>query len=184
MRRMLAIPAVVALLAVGPIASCKPKQQAHERTVMQTSHEPSDLASQDREFLERATEGNNAEVAIGSLVRGRSADAAVRAYGEMMTHEHSAANLAIAAIAKKRRVTLTSSLGEHQSNFDRLVDLTGSDFDSEFVRVMLEDHQTALALYQSEVASGTDPDLRQYAGAMIPKIAAHLERAEALRRPR
>ena len=169
----------IILAAVLAFVACKPLQEAHPQ---QTQDAPSaaTLASQDRTFLERAAEGNNGEISIGALAEGRTMRREVLAYGVMMVNEHGAANAQLAAIARAKNITLPSSPGEHQKGFDQVVNLRGSEFDEKFLRVMIADHQQAKLLYSDEISSGVDPQLREYAASMLPKIEAHLAQAEAL----
>lgn len=141
------------------------------------------LTSQDRDFLERAVQGNNGEVAIGGLVHGRASRGDVVQFGEMMVADHRAANAQLGAIARRRKIALPTSLGEHQANYDRLIDRKGNPFDEEFARVMVADHQQAVLLNQGALASLADPLLRQYATAMLPKIQAHLAHAQSMVAP-
>jgi putative membrane protein len=164
------------------IIGCSPdtSQRAHGRPQEQPSPSAS-LASQDRDFLERAAEGNNAEVAIGNLVRGNALRAEVVTLGRMIAADHTAARNQLAEIAAAKKISLPTSLGEHQANYDRLVDLKGDQFDPEFVKVMIEEHDQALELFRGEASNGVDPDLKAYAAAMIPKLESHLAHAYGVR---
>ena len=172
-----------ALAIVLLVMGCSPnvEQEAHPAPRAQAA--PSaNLASQDRDFLERADEGNNAEIAMGTLalIDGHTARAEVAAFGRMMAADHGTMKRQLVAIANAKRIALPTSLGEHQQNFDRIVDLHRDEFDREFARVMLADHQTAVRLFRDEVSGGVDPDLKAFAAATLPKIEEHLRHAEAL----
>lgn len=180
-KRVLNLISVLSVILIS--GACNPRQQVHEMVTVRDPSPPASLASQDREFIEHAAEGNNAEVAIGTLVHGRALAPAVIEYGEMMIRDHRAANLMLAGVAKEHRIMLPSSLGEHQAGFDRLVDKKRHEFDEEFIRVMIEDHQKAVRLYESELSSGLDPLLKQYAATMLPKIQAHLAHAKSFSAP-
>jgi putative membrane protein len=175
---------LVAIAALSLLGSCSPdiSQQAHP----QPRSEPApsaDLASQDRDFLERAAEGGNAEISMGALVDDHALQPDVIAFGHMMVADHSAANAQLTAIAAAKHISLPTFLGEHQQNFDRIVDLTRDDFDREFKRVMIDDHQDAAQLFRSEAETGVDPALKAFAAATLPTIEAHLAQAKALSPP-
>lgn len=173
---MKAIVAAVLLLA-----ACSPDtaQDAHPRPRQRPSPAAA-LASQDRDFLERAAQGNNGEVAIGLLVNGRAARPEIAALGRAIAADHAASQRQLAAIAAKKRIALPTSLGEHQANYDRLVDLRRDDFDRGFVQVMLDEHAQAIELFRSEATGGLDSDLRAYAASSLPALEAHLAHAKAL----
>jgi putative membrane protein len=170
---------ITALLLL--LGACSPdtSQSAHPRPPERPS--PSaPLASQDRDFLERAAQGNNGEIAMGSLVDGHAVRAEVIALGRMIAADHRSAQQQLAAIAAKKRIALPSDLGDHQANYDALVDLQRDDFDRAFVRVMLNEHSQAIELFRGEASGGADPDLKAYAAATLPKLEAHLAHAKAL----
>ena len=176
---MIARP-VVLLMVLTLTAACNPDQHVHSAAVNDETPDATTLSPQDRTFIEKAAQGNNAEVADGGLVNGRSTNASVIAFGRMMVADHGAANVHLAEIARKHRIALPTSLGDHQAGYDRLVDRKGVEFDEEFARVMTEDHNMARQLYQDELTSGTDPLLLQYATSMLAKIEAHLAEARTL----
>jgi putative membrane protein len=172
---------VRALVLALLLAACSPdiEQRAHPNPSAQPAPSAS-LASQDRNFLERAAEGSNGEIAMGALVHAHASRAEVIAFGMMMVRDHSAANQHLAAIAAAKHIALPTSLGEHQQSLDRIVDLHGEDFDREFARVMLGDHQEATRLFRDEAQNGIDADLKAFAAATLPILEAHLQHAETL----
>jgi putative membrane protein len=163
------------------LAACSPDtaQQPHPRPRSEPAPSAS-LASQDRDFLERAAEGGNAEISMGALADRHSLRPDVIAFGHMMVTDHSAANAQLAALAAARKISLPTGLGEHQQNFDRLVDLSRDPFDREFKRVMIADHQEAAELFRTEAETGVDPALKAFAAATLPKIETHLAQAKTL----
>ena len=167
------------LLVVAGLAACTAEQVAHPRPSSSKARTPTSLSLQDRDFLERAAEGNNGEAAMGRVAEKNGTGAIVR-YGRMMVADHGAAQTRLAVIARQYNISLPTSLGEHQAGFDRIVDLKGEDFDREFIKVMKDDHQQAVLLYQSEASGGSDASLVAYAKEMLPKIQSHLEHAKSL----
>jgi len=171
--------ALACALLVLAAMSCSPDQHAHPLPRSAAPKGPV-LAGQDRDFLERAAEGNNAEIAIGRCARGRALRAEVARLGEMVATDHQAANARLAAIAARHRISLPTALGDQQAGFDRVVDRKGEPFDTEFVQVMIGDHQQAVRLYRAAATSAVDPDLRRYAAATLPTIERHLAESTAL----
>lgn len=164
------------------LAACSPNVDQDMHPTRKAEPAPSaGLASQDREFLERAAEGHNAEMAIGRLGARRGVRPDVTAFGAKMVADHGAMKQQLMAIAAAKHISLPTGLGEHQQNYDRLVDRDRDEFDREFAKVMLGEHQQAAELFRGEAKNGVDPDLKAYAAAMVPKIEEHLHHAESLR---
>ncbi|MDQ3280832.1 MAG: DUF4142 domain-containing protein [Acidobacteriota bacterium] len=171
--------APIAALALFAACTADTTQHAHPKPP-KTQAQSIALTSQDRDFLERAAEGSNAEVHIGALAPTRALRPEVKAFGQMMVTDHTAANRKLAQIAAAKRISLPTGLGEHQQNFDRVVDEQLDPFDREFIRVMIGDHQQAAELFRNEAMNGTDPDLKAYAAATLPAIEAHLQHAQSM----
>jgi putative membrane protein len=162
-------------------AACTPEATQHALPKHAVEAAPSaSLASQDRDFLERAAEANNAEIAIGGLVDGRAASGDVVAFGHMLVADHTAAKNELTAIAAAKHITPPTDLGESQASFDKLVDQQLEPFDHTFARTMVDDHAQAAELYRNEAAGGADPQLKAYAARTLPVIEAHLAKAKTL----
>jgi putative membrane protein len=139
-----------------------------------------ELASQDRDFIEQAAQGDNAEIAIAALVEGRALRAEVTSLGRMVRSDHEESKRQLEAIAAARHIALPTSLGEQQATYDRVIDKRLDPFDREFVRAMIETHQDALQLFRNEATGGVDRDLKAFAASSVPKLEAHLQAATAL----
>jgi len=164
------------------IAACSPNisQREHPTPPPTDASRADSLPSQDRDFLERASRGSNAEIAMGAITTTHAMRPQVIAFGQMMVRDHSAANAKLAAIAAAKKISLPTDLGENQAAYDRIVERKLDPFDREFARVMVEDHQQAAELFRSEATNGADADLKAFAAAMLPTIEAHLAAAQAL----
>ena len=154
-------------------------QHAHPQPPRSPSPSAS-LEPQDRDFLERATQGSTAEIALGTLTANHALRPEVIAFGQMMIRDHTAANARLKAIADAKHIALPTSLGDHQQGFDRLADETRDPFDHAFVTLMVDDHNQSVDLFRAEATNGSDPALRAYAAATLPTIEAHLAQAKAL----
>ncbi|MEA2569068.1 MAG: putative rane protein [Acidobacteriota bacterium] len=170
---------VLATLLFLAACSADVEQHAHPQPPAQAPQSAA-LASQDREFLEQASQGNTAEIALGAITTTHAARAEVIAFGQMMVRDHSAANAKLAAIAASKRISLPTDLGEHQAAYDRVVEKKRESFDRDFVRVMVEEHQQAAELFRSEAANGADAQLKAYAAATLPVIESHFQQAQTL----
>lgn len=170
----------IALAALLLAASCTRdvSQQLHARVLRPSP--AAELASQDRDFIEQASEGNNAEVAMGAITKGHSFDGRVLAFGQMMVDDHTAAQHELETIAAKKQISLPTGLGEQQASYDQLAEKTRLSFDRDFAKEMAGAHDQALLLFQGEAANGADPDLKAYAAAKVPVIEKHLNEAKAL----
>ena len=98
----------------------------------------------------------------------------------MIAADHASSQKQLTAIAAAKKIALPTSLGAHQSSYDRLVDLKGDEFDREFVKVMIDEHHLAIELFRGEAMNGTDPALKLVAATALPRLQTHLQHAQAL----
>lgn len=128
----------------------------------------------DKEFLEKSSEGNVAEVELAKLALQKSHNPQVRAFAQKMIHDHEMLARQMLPQEQKAGVQPATSLDtEHQRVYDHLKDLSGAEFDKEYVQNMDMDHHHDLKEFQDEIASTKDPQLKQAVEAGEKVIAEH-----------
>jgi len=63
----------------------------------------------------------------------------------------------------------------HQAMAEKLARMEGADFDREYMKGQLSDHEEAVTLFENESKNGSDNDLKDWAGKTLPTIKHHLE---------
>ncbi len=62
---------------------------------------------------------------------------------------------------------------EHRTMMDKLAKLTGAPFDREYIQGQIKDHAKTAALFESQMKSGQDARLKEYATTLLPSIRKH-----------
>ena len=141
----------------------RPGQQAPATPSLQDSGPNSgDVGQimQDKMFLRQAAEGGIAEVKFGQLAVQKGSTDEVRSFGQKMVDDHTRLNREIAQVADSMGVMLPKSMSkEEQAEYDKLSSLSGNDFDTEYLSVMVKDHHKDLHAFRMEAASPADPRL-------------------------
>ena len=133
-------------------------------------------ANPDTAFANKAAAGGMAEVALGKLASGKTSNAKIKEFANMMVTDHGKANDELKGIAQTKKITLPATLdAEHQAKSDSLSKLSGKDFNKAYVAAMVEGHQKTLALMQDEASNGKDPDLKAFAAKTAPVVKMHLD---------
>ena len=115
----------------------------------------------DKMFLRKAAEGGIAEVQFGQLASQKGSSDDVKAFGQKMVTDHTALNDNLKPIADSMGVMLPKKLSkENQAEYDKLNGLSGTDFDTEYLTLMVKDHHKDLHEFRVEFASVTDPTLK------------------------
>ncbi len=63
---------------------------------------------------------------------------------------------------------------------EKMTELSGTDFDREFANMMVADHQKAVEMFRDLLNIAENPDVKKYAGDLLPKLEMHLEKAQKL----
>jgi putative membrane protein len=63
---------------------------------------------------------------------------------------------------------------------DALMGKSGKDFDMEFVRMAIADHQKDIAEFERAANSAGDSDVKVWAAKMLPTLRAHLKDAQSM----
>ena len=135
----------------------------------------------DKEFLEKASQGNVAEVELGKLALKKSTNPDVRAFAQRMIADHGKLGKQMAPLMADAGVKPSISLNtEHQHLYNKLNGLSGAEFDKEYVKAMDEDHHDDLKDFRSEVGSTQVPALKTAVASGEKVIAEHTHMADAL----
>jgi putative membrane protein len=123
---------------------------------------PTIAASDDQEFATEAAQGGLAEVQLGQLAQEKAASQ-------------------LQQLAKQKGLDLPAQANENQrSEKQKLEDLSGAEFDRQFIQGEIKDHQKDIAMYQQETRSGKNGTLKSFAEKSLPILQKHLQIAQSL----
>src|SRR3984885_5662973 len=158
----------------------QPGQQPPSTTSMQDSGNNASEVSQvmkDKMFLRKAAEGGMAEVKLGKLAAEKGGSDEVKSFGQKMVDDHTMLNNEMAPIADSMGVRVPKTINkEDQAEFDKLSGLSGNDFDTEYLTMMVKAHRKDLREFRMEAAGTPDPTLRAAVEKGEKVIHEHLER--------
>lgn len=133
-------------------------------------------------FMEKAIQGNLAEIKAGQLAEQKGATEGVRQFGEVLVQDHSKANQKAMTAAASMGVTPPAEPNaKQQAEYERLASLSGRKFDKAFVKAEVKDHRKDIAEYKKQAKSTNSP-ASTYASASLPVLHKHLRIAETLER--
>jgi putative membrane protein len=139
------------------------------------------MSSRDRNFIMDAALGGLEEVELGRIAAQKGSSDAVKQFGQRMVDDHSKANSELMSLASSKGITLPTTLDEkHQKDVTKLSAMSGAEFDREYSKMMLSDHNKDVSEFEKQSTKGTDPDLKAFAGKTLPTLQEHLQMAKAL----
>jgi putative membrane protein len=146
----------------------------------ETTTAPS-LSGRDKSFVKEAAIGGLAEVQLGRLATEKASSPDVKQFAQKMVDEHGKANEKLMAIAKQKNIEVPTELtGKPASEYQKLSKLSGSDFDREYVKLMLDDHKKDVSEFRKQSKSGQDPDVKAFATEALPTLESHLAAVQGL----
>ena len=139
------------------------------------------LSNSDRLFLSNAAQGGLLEVTAGKLAEQRGSDPAVKAYGQKMVADHTAANEKLKSLADSKQMPLPNSLSAKERNsLDKLETLNGDEFDRAYARMMVKDHTEDVEEFEHAAKTAKDSDVRAFAATTLPTLRHHLVMANQM----
>jgi putative membrane protein len=137
------------------------------------------LSSDDKDFITKAAQGGQEEVALGQLAQQNGSSDAVKSFGERMANDHQQANDKLKQIAQEKGVTLDENMpSDAQKDRDSLSKKKGADFDKAYMAMMVKDHEKDVKDFQKEADKGQDPDVKAFASQTLPTLQDHLNLAK------
>jgi putative membrane protein len=133
---------------------------------------PAALSPGDLQFVSAAAIGGQFEVEAGKLA-ARSTNGRVKAFGERMVRDHSAAGTRLAALVKGHGTLPKGLDAEHQQERDRLAALKGEEFDRAYISLMVKDHDADTKAFSDEERSAADPRLKQFVEQTLTMVKEH-----------
>jgi len=132
------------------------------------------------DFMAEAAQASMAEVALSNLALQKSQNEAVRQFAQQMVTDHTAASQELATLASSKNVTLPAEMdSKHSGILRKLGGRSGNDFDRDYMKAMVSDHEKAVKLFQKEADKGTDAETKAWAAKMVPALQGHLQMARS-----
>jgi putative membrane protein len=137
------------------------------------------LGPADTYFVTQTSLGTPFQVDSGRLAETKGTTQAIRSYAELMVSSHITVNNALLGILKSKAPVPPPTLlkAAYATMVSTLQHETGQTLDADYVRGQVNYQRANTALYEYEIANGTDPDLKAFAQETLPKIQDHLARA-------
>jgi putative membrane protein len=179
-RQRIGLPVALATAAIlGLFAALLPPISSASAQPSAMSVPAVPLGPADTYFVTQTSLGTPFQVDSGRLGETKGTSQAIRSYAKLMVSSHVAVNNALLAILKNKQAAPPPTLlkAAYSTMVSTLQHEDGQALDADYVRGQVNYQKANIALYQYEIANGTDPDLKAFAQDTLPKIQDHLARA-------
>ena len=136
------------------------------------------------DFVKSVAISDMFEIQSGELASEKAQNGDVRSFGKKMVVDHTKTSDELKGLVNDKAIKgeLPGKLdAEHQTNLDKLTELSGVPFDKEFVQMQIDAHQKAVGLFENYAATGENDDLKAWAKNTLPALKQHLEHAQKLK---
>ena len=161
---------VFAIMAIGGIVGA------------QTGENTKPLDAQESAFLRGAVQDDVFMERLGQYAADHAATDEVRRLGRQMATDHKADREQIQQLAKDHALNLTGHDADltpsQQAVYDRLTTKPGKDFDKDYTKVAVAEHNKMVGEYERERDHAADVAVREYAGKELGGLHDHLKMSE------
>ncbi len=172
MKRLI-LALTVSALPLAAMAQSSPPATNGDAPAMSASGSAT-LSAQDRNFIKMAAISGLSEVQAGQVAE-QNGDASVKAVGQRMVTDHSKANDQLAALSQQLGDPAPTTLPASQTAMiTKMQGMSGSSFDTSYLKAQAAAHKKAIALFKHEIADGSNSQLKQFASATLPVLQQHL----------
>jgi len=169
--RITAAVCTVGLLTAASLASAQ--------TPAPTAAETGRLHAADQTFIASGTQAVATQRDAARIASARSSDRDVKAFAERVSSDDAKITEALRA-ASPRGVDVPKD-DPDMAVLASINTLRGAEFDKAYIeQVALADEQKALSVFQAEIASGRDAQLKDAATKALPTIQQHYAMAQDL----
>jgi len=128
----------------------------------------------DNGFVNTVAMDGLAEVELGHLAMQKAKNPEVKQFAQRMVTDHSKANVELKQLASNKNVTLPAEPNAQQkADKDRLSKLSGAEFDREYMSLMANAHDKAVAAFEGEARDGNEADVKTWASKTLPTLKEH-----------
>jgi len=128
----------------------------------------------DNGFVNTVAMDGIAEVELGHLAMQKAKNPEVKQFAQRMVTDHSKANVELKQLASNKNVTLPAEPNAQQkADKDRLSKLSGAEFDREYMSLMANAHDKAVAAFEDEAHDGKEADVKTWATKTLPTLKEH-----------
>ncbi len=171
-------PSPTPMFSTSPSPGASP---TYSPGVTPTNGASAKLTPYDREFLSDAARGSALEVQLGNFAAQKAASEEVKRFGQQLAADHSRGGQTIRQMASNLKFTLPQELTPEQRNLvSRLENLSGKNFDREYIKAMVTDHMNDISEYERAAAQATIPEIKQFASQALPMLRDHLKLAREI----
>jgi putative membrane protein len=196
--------ACAAALTVG----CNSRARTDNTVGTSGTNSNSAVSASDKKFVSEQLADGSAEVEMAKLAKERAASPEVKQFAQMMIDDHTNAGKLLGQVAATYAIPEPAQPDKEDTDLmDKLSKLHGSEFDREYLKAMVDEHEEAVKSLRSRVdenrsltdrLQGKNPEdrasvkpetsddkarmsMNEWAANVLPTVEHHLDRAKEIK---
>lgn len=134
------------------------------------------------DFVREAASASMMEIELGRYAQQNASNPRVKNFGAMMVRDHTRASEELRKVATEKNIEIPSDLEDkHRNKIEDLMKKTGADFDEEYIKEMVDDHEKDVDLFREQAENGNDPDVSAFAGKTLQVLHIHHDSAKLIK---
>ncbi|WP_158286431.1 DUF4142 domain-containing protein [Chitinophaga sp. S165] len=182
MKRMPLVLITAAMLMYGcGNDSSKSRQEASSDSTAAMAESMDHISNASVDFATDLASSNMKEVELGKVALKNANYGRLKEFAQKMIDAHTQSNSELQKACYTAGVTLPAGLEKSdQEEVDKLAGKTGKDFDRDYIKKMVSEHQKAMERLDAAATNMKDVSLRNYAEKTLPVVKAHLAEARTI----
>ena len=143
--------------------------------------QPPTVTPAEQDFTMKTMQAHLADIDMARMASQKTDNTDVKDYAHMIQSDHSSALKDLSELMKNKNVPQATTLApDVQEDIRRMSNLTGPEFDREFINMMVDEHQKTVGMFRDELEIVQDSDVKDYAEDWLSKLEMHLDKAKQL----
>ncbi len=139
------------------------------------------LEEDTREFVTEAASSSMMEVELARLAQEKAQAQQVKDFAQMIANDHQQANQELQNLAQQKNINVPQTMKEdHREKMEDLREKTGSEFDKEYMDLMVEQHEKSIDKFESKQEEVQDPEVKNWVENTLTTLRQHKEQAEQI----
>jgi len=141
-----------------------------------------DKKPMDNDFVDKVSSSGRVEVELAKVAHIRAAKDEVKKFAIKMMEDHSKVNNDLLIIVSDERIPIPEKpLPEHEKQLMRLAGDDVKEFDKEYMKLMVENHEKSVELFTKASKECKNEKLKKFAEKTLPAIKEHLSMAKKIK---
>jgi putative membrane protein len=161
----------VGVILAGAVVVDTPSVRAEEQSA----------SAFEQSYLYQATEGQQAQVALGQMAVQKASNNQVKQYAARMIQDHERVSEELKKLTGQAGMREIGELSMPHQRIQRMLSqLSGEEFDKAYMAFMVRDHTKAIGNWEERAPTLADPQIKHWLESLLPILKDHLQRGKAI----